>query len=219
MGAARFKTIKRGLVRLGVEAMPMVPLPSEWYRKLLVNDSEKRYASGRWGYMKGSAELHRYSLISGCATYYMPGPRRILDVGCGEGILQARIPYDKYVGVDMNAAAIAQARAREDASTSFILADARAYEPRETYDVVIFNESLYYMSDPMSVVAHYRKYLADPGIIVVCMFQTNLARKLWKKFRRTDLVELTMAKVSNDAGFASVVRVYARPGFPQPAPR
>jgi SAM-dependent methyltransferase len=201
------------MVRLGVEAMPLIPLPSEWYRRLLVNDSEKRYATGRWDYMRGSAEAHRYSLIAGCAGYYVPGPRRILDVGCGDGILQERIGYTHYVGVDMNAAAIARARSRENGSTSFVLADARRYEPPGTYDVLVFNESLYYMPEPMSVVAHYRRFVVESGVIIVCMFQTNLARKLWKRLGSTDLVELTMAKVSNDWGFASVIKVFGQPGF------
>jgi len=208
-----FKRIKRGLVRVGVEAMPLIPLPSEWYRRLLVDDSEKRYATGRWDYMRGSAEAHRYSLIAGCVGFYAPGSRRILDVGCGEGILQERIAYSHYVGVDMNAAAIGRARARENGSTSFVLADAGSYEPPGIFDVLVFNESLYYMPQPMSVVAHYRRFVADTGVIIVCMFQTNLARKLWKRLRASDLVELTMAKVSNDWGFASVIKVFGYPEF------
>ena len=201
--------IKRLFVRAGVEMMPFVPLPGEWYRRILMKDSEKRYATGRWAYMNDIAEAHRYSLIIGCAEYYKSRDRKILDVGCGEGVLQRRIGYSRYVGVDMNAEAIRLAKTREDRNTEFVLADAGTYEPRDAFDVIVFNESLYYIANPFAVFTRYRNFLVREGIVIVCMFQTNLARRLWKNIRETDMVELTAAKISNELGFASVVKVYA----------
>jgi len=110
-----------------------------------VKDSEKRYGSGRWAYMNEFAEAHRYSLIIGCSEYRSKFPR-VLDVGCGEGILQQRMAYAKYVGVDMNAEAIRLARARADERTEFVLTDAgEQFQPQNLFDVIVFNESLYYM--------------------------------------------------------------------------
>ena len=183
--------LKRFLIHAGVEIMPFIPLPGEWYRKLLVRDSDKRYVSGRWAYMKEVAESHRYSLIIGCCEYYKSRDRKILDVGCGEGILQRRMAYTEYLGVDMNAEAISLAKSREDEHTRFFLTPAESYQPASLYDVIVFNESLYYIPNPLTVFEHYRAALAPDGIVIVCMFQTNLARRIWKKLSMNNMVELT----------------------------
>ena len=209
MSLSMGERLKRILIHAGVEIMPFITLPGEWYRKVLVRDSEKRYASGRWAYMKEVAESHRYSLIIGCCEYYQSGDRKVLDVGCGEGILQRRMAYAEYLGVDMNAEAISLAMSREDEHTRFVLAPAETYQPASQYDVIVFNESLYYIPNPIAVFEHYRACLAPDGIVVVCMFQTNLARRIWKKLSSIDMVELTAIKISNELGFASVVKVYA----------
>lgn len=206
--------MKRALVRTGVELMPLIPLPAEWYRKILASDSENRYATGRWDYLRDITESYRYSIIRGCCEYFKSGNPRILDVGCGEGVLQERCTYSKYVGIDMNSAAIGRAKAREDSKTEFVLSPARDYRARDVFDVIVFNESLYYIQDPIEVFQQYRSYLAADGIVIVCMFQTNLARRIWKVLSRMDLVELCSTKIVNDRGFASIVRVYAERPLP-----
>jgi 2-polyprenyl-3-methyl-5-hydroxy-6-metoxy-1,4-benzoquinol methylase len=209
MSSSMGEKLKRAFIRAGVEIMPYIPLPEELYRKILVRDSEKRYASGRWTYMKDVAESHRYSLIVGCCEYYTSHDRKILDVGCGEGILQQRITYSSYVGVDMNAEAIKMAKGREDDRSVFVLAPAESYQPKSLFDVIVFNESLYYIPTPIEVFKHYRALLAPYGIIIVCMFQTNLARRIWKRLANQGMTELTTVKISNELGFASKVKVYA----------
>lgn len=214
MRASLVLRMKRSLTSLAVNLMPYFPLPEEWYRKLLVADSEKRYATGRWDYQREVAESHRYSLIIGCCDYFKSPDRRVLDVGCGDGILQQRLAYKEYVGVDMNAEAIARASQREDGRTHFHCKPAGEFVPEGPFDVIVFNESLYYIGNPLGVLAHYRKFLADDGVIVICMFQTNLARKIWNRIDDTDLVELTAVKVSNEWGFASRVKALANRDLP-----
>jgi 2-polyprenyl-3-methyl-5-hydroxy-6-metoxy-1,4-benzoquinol methylase len=188
--------------------MPFIPLPAEWYRRVLVADSEKRYSDGRWAYMNEAAESHRYSIIAGCCEYYVPGNRTVLDVGCGEGILQRRLRYTSYVGVDMNLQAITLARSKESENTRFVLAGAEDFQPDGAYDVIVFNESLYYIPNPMTVFNKYRAFLNQAGVIVVCMFQTNLARRLWKELQRSEMRELTAVKISNELGFASIIKAF-----------
>jgi 2-polyprenyl-3-methyl-5-hydroxy-6-metoxy-1,4-benzoquinol methylase len=215
MAVSAFENVKRFFIRLGVGLMPYFPLPWEPYRKALVRDSEKRYASGRWDYMNDIAEAHRYSIIAGCCAYFTPSNRRVLDVGCGEGILQQRMASAEYVGVDMNAAAIAKAQARGADHATFVVADAaQGYQASDSFDAIVFNESLYYIRDPAEVFARYRQSLSPDGIMVVCMFQTYLARQLWRKLRSFGMEELTTVKLSNELGFSSVIRVYANRRLP-----
>ena len=209
MASSLGEKFKRLCIRVGVEIMPFIPLPEEWYRRILVNDSEKRYASGRWAYMRDVAESHRYSIIVGCCQYFKPRDVKVLDVGCGEGILQLRLAYSKYVGIDMNVEAISRAASRQDAHTEFVQIPADIYQPHDLYDVIVFNESLYYIKDPIDIFSKYRAFLKEDGVMIVCMFQTNLARRIWKKLARQGMVELTAIKISNELGFASQVRVYA----------
>lgn len=210
MTVSAFENIKRFFIRLGIGLMPYFPLPWEPYRKALVRDSEKRYESGRWDYMNDIAEAHRYSIIVGCCEYFTPSERRVLDVGCGEGILQKRMTYSKYVGVDVNAAAIASAQARGASHATFVVGDAaEGFQAAGSFNAIVFNESLYYIRNPVEVFARCRQSLSPDGIIVVCMFQTYLARQLWKKLRAFGMEELTTVKISNELGFSSVIRVYA----------
>lgn len=210
MTVSAFESIKRFFIRLGIGLMPYFPLPWEPYRKALVRDSEKRYESGRWDYMNDIAEAHRYSIIVGCCEYFTPSERRVLDVGCGEGILQKRMTYSDYVGVDVNAAAIASAQARGAIRATFVVSDAaEGFQAAGSFDAIVFNESLYYIRNPVEVFARCRQSLSPGGIIVVCMFQTYLARQLWNKLRAFGMEELTTVKISNELGFSSIVRVYA----------
>lgn len=209
MGPTFGEKLQRFMISTMVEIMPLFPLPSEWYRKVLVSDSEHRYASGGWDYQRDIVETHRYSIIHGWIDYYMPGDRKVLDVGCGEGILQKRMAYTKYVGVDMNAEAIRLAQSRENDNTKFVCCPAEQFEPKEKFDVIIFNESLYYMPQPLTIVEKYREFLSTDGIMIICMFKTYLARKIWEKMEKSTMVELYSAKITNQVGFASVAKLYS----------
>ena len=201
---------KRFFISVGMELMPLFPLPSEWYRKMLVQDSQHRYASGGWSYQRDIVETHRYSIINGWIDYYFPSAnRKVLDVGCGEGILQKRMTYSKYVGVDLNDEAIRLAQSRVNENTEFICAPAQEYEPNDQFDVIVFNESLYYIPDPIAVVEKYRAHLSTDGILIICMFQTYLGRKIWGQLEKTNMIQLYSAKISNEIGFASIVKLYS----------
>jgi hypothetical protein len=71
---------KPPLVRLALEVMPFIPLPKEWYRTLLVKDSENRYATGRWNYLQEVSESHRYNAINWeVQVNQFPCPPRIIS--------------------------------------------------------------------------------------------------------------------------------------------
>lgn len=185
------------------------------YRKLN-GGREKReaeYRSGTWDYLWGIEELARFSVVAGYCHHLRPGAS-ILEIGCGEGILQRRLDptrYSRYVGVDISAEAVRRAAARDDASANFVCEDAELYEPREIFDVVVFNESLEYFHDPVGLVRRYEPYLAADGVFVVSMFvgsETARTGKIWKRlqsvYRPRDAT-----RVTNMAGQSWVIKVFA----------
>ena len=47
------------------------------------------YKSGSWDYLRGPEELPRFSIVAGYCHHFRPNSA-ILEIGCGEGILQER---------------------------------------------------------------------------------------------------------------------------------
>ena len=170
---------------------------------------EAEYGSGRWAYMHELAELSRYSVIVGYARFLRPGGS-ILDLGCGEGILQQRLgveSYSAYLGVDISQTAIERARARSDASTSFACADVATFTPGCRFDVIVFNEVLYYLRDPVPVMQHYQRFLEPNGIFIVSMFADEHTRANWATLERAyDFIDETSAGNAR-SGFAWSCRV------------
>jgi 2-polyprenyl-3-methyl-5-hydroxy-6-metoxy-1,4-benzoquinol methylase len=134
---------------------------------------ERQYQTGKWSYLQQLDELPRYSIITGYLQFLKPNPA-ILDVGCGEGLLFRRYRpygYARYVGVDLSAAAQQLLAAEQDERTMFVCADANSYEPRERFDAIIFNESLYYLDSPLAVIDRCMNSLNDQGMIIVSTFE------------------------------------------------
>jgi len=98
---------------------------------------DSQYIAGKWNRLRHVEELAHYSLIAGYLRYYRSGGS-ILDVGCGEGILQERLSpedYVKYVGIDISAEAIRRAGRKTDEKALFLCVDAEDYEATEPFDV------------------------------------------------------------------------------------
>ena len=92
--------------------------------------------------------MAHYAVLAGYTAYLHP---KELCVGCGEGILFKRyLPYgySKYVGIEISEAALAKLAEWENKNTNFVKVDAEEYEPTELFDAVVFNEILYYFSEP-----------------------------------------------------------------------
>ena len=136
---------------------------------------EAQYLSGKWGFMAQMDELARYSTIIGYMACLRPGSA-VLDVGCGEGILFKRYRpygYSKYLGIDISETAISKLVEKQDEKTLFIKADAETYTPIEQFDIIVFNETLYYFHDPLKVVKRYMGALKKNGILVVSTYKAS----------------------------------------------
>jgi 2-polyprenyl-3-methyl-5-hydroxy-6-metoxy-1,4-benzoquinol methylase len=173
---------------------------------------DREYRTDKWCYMRALPELARYSVVAGYAQY-LAAQGELLDLGCGEGILQGRLGstgYARYVGVDISRAAIDAASACDDARTQFVCADVARFEPEGLFDVIVLNEVLYYFSEPLAVLRHYERFLKPEGVFVISMFVTDETRANWQLLEADyDLIDQTYA-ANAKSGFAWDCRA-ARP--------
>jgi len=146
--------------------------PTEW---------DQLFETGAYDRLSAVWERGRYSLIVGHRDVL--GLRSILDVGCGQGVLAERLQrtgYERYVGLDISQAAIQQARREQpDPRNSWLVADATTFETETRFDLIVFNECLYYMEDPAALVRHYVRFLAPGGWIIVSMHDRIRTRTVW----------------------------------------
>lgn len=159
----------------------------------------EQYSDGRWDLLAEHDELIRYAVLAGYAREIKPGAA-ILDVGCGEGLLQEQLTrYERYLGIDISEVAISRARERESSQTRFITTDASLFSPEETFDLIIFNESLYYFESPLEVLDRYASFLANEGVLLISMFCTLRSSAIARLIRKR-YVKLSESSVRNQRG-------------------
>ena len=159
---------------------------------------ESQYRDGRWVYLNGLQQMTRYSVIAGY-LHTLKNGGCMLDVGCGEGVLLARLGdanYEKFVGIDWSHVAIEQAQKRQYPRSVFVQADAQCFVPDETFDAIIFNEVLYYFDEPLTVAQRYRACLRPGGLFITSLFASSeraraISRLLKRSYPCIDEVEIT----------------------------
>ncbi len=161
--------------------------------------------------MGGLPELARYSLIAGYIQYLHPNGR-VLDIGCGEGLLALRLGpggYARYLGLDIASTAVAQAAAKGLPDASFLCADAESFATDERFDVIVLNEVLYYFADPIPVLERCAGWLAPGGHFVGSMVVNERTAANWRLLdARFAMLDETTAK-SGGADHPWTVRVWS----------
>lgn len=154
---------------------------------------DEEYAAGAWSYMRGREQRARYSIVAG--QIHARGPQvSVLDVGCGEGLLEHNlVAYGRYLGVDLSGEAIRRARAEARTGARFAVGDASSFEPEGHFEVVVFNEVLYYLPDPLHALRHYRRCVREGGDFVVSLYDYSpraaaISRLLASSYRVRDKV-------------------------------
>jgi SAM-dependent methyltransferase len=107
----------------------------------------------------------------------------ILDVGCGHGrlpALLARFGFGHYLGIDLSPAAIESATSLGIPAAEFEVADFEVWDTPRRFDIVIFNESLYFAHQPAEMVEQSLRWLNDNGLVVVSMYRHGDVRRIWK---------------------------------------
>ena len=167
---------------------------------------EEKYRSGRWEFMRELDEIPRYASVAALAHRLRP-EGAILDIGCGEGLLQSHLApfgYRRYLGIDLAEAAIEQAAGRADERTSFVAADAETFVPDGTFDVVIFNECVHYFRSPARSVAGYKRSLTPDGLLIISAFRTPRGDAIMRELVESYTV-IEKTSIGNRKGTSLVV--------------
>lgn len=134
---------------------------------------DREYASGRWSYMTDLEESPRYAVIAGFLRELTPDGH-YLDVGCGEGTLFRHLGEGgggSYLGIDVSSTALRRARQRfQEAGAGLALADAESFVVDRRFDAIVFNEVLYYLTEPLVAVRRYYDLLALGGVTIVSTY-------------------------------------------------
>ena len=137
---------------------------------------EAQYAAGKWDFLAELSELARFSVLAGYICHLKPGGS-VLDTGCGQGVLLRRLPsscYSKYVGIDLSESAISVAQQHANERSSFLVADCEEYLPTQQFDVIVFNEVLCCLRDPLRTVDRYARALNPGGVLLVSLCTAGL---------------------------------------------
>ena len=198
----------------GASSIPALRLGQEWW--------ESDYEHGGLARIEGDVELPRYLLVAGLVRRYAPGGA-VLDIGCGTGGLIAPLRdsfggiESRYVGLDLSTRALEMAAervrelgTRDDHAVELVQGSFDDYEPRESFDAVIFSESLYYAPDPRATVHRFLGALREGGIVVVTMWRRPSRRRVWRALR-TELPERTRCRVVVPRRPAWDIAVFTRP--------
>ena len=161
--------------------------------------------------MRGTTEVSRFSIVMGYCHYFRP-EGKILEIGCGEGILQERLcptRYSRYIGLDISTEAIKRASRKQDEKTFFVREDAAVYVPDTRFDLIIFNECLEYFDAPLSILRRYETFLETDGLYIVSMFvgtDTVRTKRIWKNLEAIYRLEAE-THVSTKKGYSWLIKV------------
>ncbi|MBW8683145.1 class I SAM-dependent methyltransferase [Chitinophaga rhizophila] len=144
----------------------MLIQPSTW---------DKQYTQGAWEVLKSPLEEKRFESVRNFIYKYAPGGD-ILEVGCGEGLLQRgmdRQLYNLFTGIDVSNVAILRTEDLWNAQNRYMSADMETWQPdSQRFDIIIFNESLYYASYPLELMTRYFSFLKPGGAIILSVYET-----------------------------------------------
>jgi SAM-dependent methyltransferase len=155
-----------------------------------------------------------------------PRPRRVLELGCAFGDLADVLEpggLQTYLGVDLSDRVVGEAQRRpapagSDARRRFVSADLRAFAPddEERFEVIVFNEVLYYLpvDEAVRQVRRFDRWLASDGVICVSMKKQPKSEAITALLRRTlDWVYGTLLQQQPDGPAYRVRRDPARPAY------
>ena len=131
------------------------------------------YLRGTWKFLDSDQEDGRYRNIIAMMNEGCPVVPSILEMGCGEGVFPGKLKdfaFDSYTGIDFSDVAIRKAVSKRFGNAAFAVGNMNTWTTEEKFDVIIFNESIYYSDDPVAQLNRYSKWLTSRGRIIVSIY-------------------------------------------------
>jgi SAM-dependent methyltransferase len=135
---------------------------------------DREFSRGRWDFLEETPDDCVYRYIE---KYARKG--RILDLGCGSGSTGNELDasqYQEYVGVDVSGVAIERARRRTEENlrapkNRYVQSDIVSYVPAQDFDVILFRDSIYYVSRAhiAAMLHRFSRHLSPGGVFIVRM--------------------------------------------------
>lgn len=198
--------------RVGGAVLNRLPVPLAVARPWLLRDNRAENARDSWGRLWSAVEAPRYAAVREAVARWTDDGF-IVDVGCAQGILAAGLVCRRYLGLDRHAESLQLARSWAGPHSEFVCADADSYQPDEPPDVVVLNEVLYYLPDPVATARRYADLLAPDGVLVVSLFAHAWAsRRLLRTLDRVLIrVDTELVRSAQLAWTVAVYRPTAEP--------
>jgi ubiquinone/menaquinone biosynthesis C-methylase UbiE len=104
---------------------------------------------------------------------------RLLDVGCGTGLLTARLRRElratSVVGLDFSAGMLAHARAG-DGALALVRGDGGRLPFRDGgFDAIVTTEAFHWFPDPDGALAEFRRVLRPSGLLLLALVNPRFA--------------------------------------------
>jgi 2-polyprenyl-3-methyl-5-hydroxy-6-metoxy-1,4-benzoquinol methylase len=168
-----------------VERKKLAPAANKVHWDALLSD--EKFST----YLGGTINVDGTNTLTALMLKYHSNPTpAVLDVACSGGTLLYALPnFSRYLGVDVSSVAIEMARRTASdmipdraADIRFDAADLRQFDLPARYDVMVFNEVLYYLTTDQAVdeVRRYAKSLNVGGLIVISMKDDGKSRAIFK---------------------------------------
>lgn len=138
-----------------------------------------KYAAHNWDNLHLEDERFN-AVIQMC--YSSNAQPAILEIGCGEAVMYQKMkdkPVAYFTGVDIADVAIERAKPFEQSNVKFEVGDMEVYQPKQCYDFIIFNESLYYSKRPEIILKKMINYLNSSGRVIITAVENKYTAHLW----------------------------------------
>ncbi|MDX2129515.1 MAG: methyltransferase domain-containing protein [Chloroherpetonaceae bacterium] len=189
---------------------------SRFFKHALGKDNEEKwqeqYAKGEWAWLRNIDELAHHSILAGYFLYLKHGGS-LLDMGCGEGLLQERLnpnDYSEYLGIDFSEP-IKIASLKNTEKTRFEIGDMNTFSTSKLFDAIAFNESIYYLEKVGEAFQRYENFLKPDGVFLVSIFEKGNHQPIWNELQAKYEV-LDSVTVTNSVGTGWTCKVLARRG-------
>ena len=175
------------------------------YSRETLRDNDYTMALRPW-----SHNMNYYDFVLRCVV---PGCQRVLDVGCGQGLLARRLAQccKEVIAIDVDHDVIFRARASSssDSSIRFVKVDVMTYPfPDESFDLVTLVATIHHLQLRPALI-RLRKLLKPGGVLAIVGL-----------YRGETLTALTVAAAAFPVSWIFLlVRGYADVGAPVQEPR